>query len=68
MHIQDGFIQLSKVDTRRVSFDAAVDIKKLIQMGKGDDRLNYDAFHKLMHDVEVQGTSFFSLNEPGDMG
>lgn len=50
---QDGYIQLCKVDARRVSFDAAEDIKTLIKMGKGKERLSFDAFHMLMHEVEV---------------
>ncbi|KAG0558316.1 hypothetical protein KC19_10G018400 [Ceratodon purpureus] len=49
---KDGFIQLSKVDTRRVSADAAQDINSLIKSGKGNDRLTFDTFHCLMHEIE----------------
>jgi hypothetical protein len=57
LQFQDGSIQLCKVDTRRVSSDAAQDINTLIKLGKGNQRLTFDAFHRLMLEIEV-GTGY----------
>ncbi|XP_024400144.1 uncharacterized protein [Physcomitrium patens] len=57
----DGYLQLSKVDAKTVSWSAAEDIETLIKMGKGNELLSYDSFVALMQEVEEKNHPGFTV-------